>query len=115
MVDEIKDETNKQAREERRSADTEQLQKQIAQLQEDLKAIGSVITKLSGDTLSDIRARAEEEYRHARARGGSSFDDISDQASDIEKSLKHTIRERPFTAVAGALGIGYLLALLSRH
>lgn len=114
-TDNVEDESSKQAREERRAADARHLQEQIAQLQGDLRAIAAALAKISGDTVADFRERAEEEYQHATSKGRYMFDDVSTQASDMEQSLKRTIRERPFTAVAGALGIGYLLALLSRR
>jgi ElaB/YqjD/DUF883 family membrane-anchored ribosome-binding protein len=41
-------------------------------------------------------------------------EEAQDQAGEYEKQLKDTIREKPLTAVATALGIGFVLALITR-
>ena len=41
-------------------------------------------------------------------------EEAQDQAGEYEQQLKDTIREKPLTAVATALGVGFVLALLTR-
>ncbi len=41
--------------------------------------------------------------------------DLKNKAQDVEAQLTETIRERPIASIATALGVGYLLALLSRR
>ena len=53
--------------------------------------------------------------RNLQRQGQHVVEDVQDQASALEKQLKDTIREKPLTAVASAVGIGFILALLSRH
>lgn len=91
-----------------------QLEDQIAQLQADLKGIASTLAKLSGDKVNEVRDIAKSEARHLQRQGQHVVEDVQDQASQLEKQLKDTIREKPLTAVASAIGIGFVLALLSR-
>jgi ElaB/YqjD/DUF883 family membrane-anchored ribosome-binding protein len=42
-------------------------------------------------------------------------DDLGEQVNAYEGQLVEAIRERPLTAVAGAIGVGFLIALLSRR
>jgi ElaB/YqjD/DUF883 family membrane-anchored ribosome-binding protein len=92
-----------------------QLEEQVAQLQDDIKAIASTLARLSNDKVSEVREVAKGEVRHLQRQGQHVIDDVQDQASAVEKQLKDTIREKPLTAVASAVGIGFVLALLSRR
>ncbi|WP_193334876.1 DUF883 family protein [Devosia beringensis] len=93
----------------------EKLEEQVSQLQADLKAIAATLSKLSSEKVSEATDTAKSELRHIQRQGQHVIDDVQDQASVMEKQLKDTIREKPLTAVATAIGIGYVLALLSRH
>ncbi|WP_375452499.1 YqjD family protein [uncultured Devosia sp.] len=92
-----------------------QLEDQIAQLQTDLKAIASTLTKLTNSKVAEVRDVATSEARHLQRQGQSVIEDVQDQAGALEQQLKDTIREKPLTAVASAIGIGFVLALLSRR
>jgi ElaB/YqjD/DUF883 family membrane-anchored ribosome-binding protein len=92
----------------------EQLEDQISQLQTDLKAIAATLAKLSNEKVNEVRDVAKGEMRHLQRQGQHVIDDVQDQASAVEKQLKDTIREKPLTAVASAIGIGFILALLTR-
>ena len=93
----------------------EQLEIQIAQLQADLKGIAATLAKLSNDKVNEVKDAAKSEARHLQRQGQNVLEDVQDQAGEFEQQLKDKIRERPLTAVASAIGIGYGLALLSRH
>lgn len=93
----------------------EALEDQIAQLQADLKGIAATLARLSSDKVSEARNVAKDEVRHLQRQGQNVIEDVQDQAGAFEKQLKDTIREKPLTAVASAVGIGFVLALLSRH
>lgn len=100
------------ATEEAREAE---LQAQISQLQTDLKAIAATLTKLTGEKVEEVRDAAKGEMRHLRRQGQGLLDEAQSQAGAMEKQLTDTIREKPLTAVASAMGIGFILALLTRH
>lgn len=93
----------------------EQLEAQIAQLQADLKGIAATLAKLSSDKVNEVKDAARSEARHIQRQGQNVLDDVQDQAVELEQQLKDRIREKPLTAVASAMGIGFILALLSRR
>jgi ElaB/YqjD/DUF883 family membrane-anchored ribosome-binding protein len=93
----------------------QQLEDQIAQLQTDLKGIADTLSRLSGEKVAEARGMARMEARHLQAQAQNVIDDVQSQAGAMETQLKETIREKPLTAVASAVGIGFLLALLSRR
>jgi len=97
------------------SAKEAQLEDQIAALQNDLKAIAATLAKLGNEKVSEVRDVAKSEARHLQRQGQNVIDDVQDQAGALEQQLKDTIREKPLTAVASAIGIGFVLALLSRR
>lgn len=104
------------ARASRAAAQTEtaSLEAQVARLQDDLKEITATLTRLGSDKVSEARAVAKSEYRHAVKAGQNLVGDVTDQAGALETQIKDIIRERPLTAVAGAIGIGFLIAALTR-
>lgn len=93
----------------------QELEAQVAQLQSDLKDISDTLRKLTEQKVGEARSLAATEFKQIKARGQDFIDEAQDQFSDAEKQLKDTIREKPLTAVASALGIGFVLALLTRH
>lgn len=109
------DETNNGAEAGAEAARQERLEEQIARLQADIMAISATLQRLTGEKIADAQKMAGEQYGDALRQGRQVLEDVTDQAGEFERTLKRTIRERPLTAVASALGIGYLLAMLSRR
>lgn len=93
----------------------QELEAQVEQLQSDLKDISATLRKLTGEKAGEVREIANAEFKELKKRGQDMIDEAQDQFTDAEKQLKDTIREKPLTAVASALGIGFVLALLVRH
>ncbi|MEO8883127.1 MAG: DNA gyrase subunit B [Devosia sp.] len=99
-----------------RSARTqESLEDQVSKLQDDIKAIGASLAKLSDSKVSEVRSNAKTQYKSLVKSGQHVVDDLSDQVNAYEGQIVEAIREKPLTAVAGAIGIGFLIALLSRR
>lgn len=94
--------------------ESEALEAQVARLQDDLKAITATLGRLGADKVSEARSVAETEYRHAVKAGQDLVGDVTGQAGALEKQLKDVIRQRPLAAVVGALGVGFLIAALTR-
>lgn len=92
----------------------QELEAQVAQLQSDLKSITETLRKLTGEKAGEVRNIAEAEFRQLKRRGKNMVEEAQDQAGEYEQQLKDTIREKPLTAVATALGVGFVLALLTR-
>lgn len=93
----------------------QELESQVAKLQGDIKSITDTLGKLTNAKVDEAKAVATTEFRQLKAKGEEILGDAQDQAAQVEKQLKDTIREKPLTAVATAMGIGFVLALLTRH
>lgn len=97
------------------AASQEKLEEQVARLQEDIKAIAASLARLSDEKVGEARSTARAQYRNLVRSGQHVVDDLSDQVNAYESQLVDAIREKPLTAVAGAIGIGFLIAVLSRR
>jgi ElaB/YqjD/DUF883 family membrane-anchored ribosome-binding protein len=102
------------ARSNRSTADEERLEEQIARLQEDLKSIAASIAGLAEEKVSDARGTAKTQARQLVRAGQHAVEEVTDEFGHMEKQIKDSIREKPLTAVAGAIALGFLLAMISR-
>lgn len=94
---------------------TEDLQSQVEQLKEDIAAIAATLANLGSQTVRDAKRTAKETYKSAYVQGEDVVDELKHKAQDVEAQLTETVRARPIASLATAVGIGYLLALLSRR
>ena len=86
------------------SQETEALKKDIDQLRRDLGTLADAVKKSTQQ-----RAQAGVESAHAQ------FDDVRKQAELQTEQVGAQIKERPFTSVLAAFGVGILLGkLISR-
>lgn len=92
----------------------EELASQIQQLQTDIKAITSTLAGLAGDKMDEAQGAARREARNLAKSGQQAMDDMQDEFGQLEKQIKDTIREKPLTAVAGAIALGFVLAVVTR-
>jgi len=90
------------------------LSAQVQQLQSDLKSIASTLASLAEDKVNDAQKVAKREVKHLAHSGQSALEDVQDEFGQLEKQIKDTIREKPLTAVAGAIALGFVLAVVSR-
>jgi len=99
----------------RSRAKEQQLEDQVTQLQNDIKAIASTLARLSNEKVAEAREVAKSEVKNLQQQSQHVIDDVQEQAGALEEQLKDTIREKPLAAVATAIGVGFVLALLSRR
>jgi len=90
------------------------LETQVARLQTDLKNIATTIAGMADDKVSEARGVAKSEVKNLVKQGQDAVDGIQDEFGHMEKQIKDTIREKPLTAVAGAIALGFVLALITR-
>ena len=93
----------------------EKLEEQVARLQDDIKAIAASLARLSDEKVGEARSTARAQYKSLVRSGQNVVDDLGEQVGAVENQMADAIRERPLTAVAGAIGVGFLIALLSRR
>lgn len=94
---------------------TGDLQAQVEQLKQDIASIAATLANLGSQTVRDAKRGAQETARNAYLQGEDVVGELRNKAQDMEAQLTETVRERPIAALATALGIGYLLARLSRR
>lgn len=87
---------------------------QVQQLQSDLKTIAATLASMAEDKVGEARSVAKREARHLANAGQQAVEDAQDEFGQLEKQIKDTIREKPLTAVAGAIALGFILAVVSR-
>jgi ElaB/YqjD/DUF883 family membrane-anchored ribosome-binding protein len=90
------------------------LEAQVAQLQSDLKSITQTLTRMGESKVGEVRSTAKLRAQELADRGQSALDAAEDEFNAIEKQIKDTIREKPLTAVAGAIALGFLIAVITR-
>lgn len=97
-----------------RKSREDQLAEQVQALQDDLKSITSTLGKLADEKVSDAQRLAKREVRILARTGASAVEEVQDEFGHIEKQIKDIIRDRPLTAVAGAIALGFVIAIMSR-
>jgi ElaB/YqjD/DUF883 family membrane-anchored ribosome-binding protein len=94
--------------------DAETLDGQVAQLREDMRSIATTLTRMGTTAGNELKSQAQAGADGLTARGQSALNYAQDEFGAIEKQLKDTIREKPLTAVASAVALGFVLAVLTR-
>lgn len=92
----------------------DELGDQISQLQADMKAIAQTLAGLAEDKVSEAQSVAKREVKNVAKAGQNAIEDAQDEFNQLERQIKDTIRDKPLTAVAGAIALGYILAVVSR-
>lgn len=104
------------ARAPRRSRKTrdDALEAQVARLQSDLKSIAGSLAGLADSKVNEAKDVASGQVQNLVKQGQQAVDNIQDEFGHMEKQIKDTIREKPLTAVAGAIALGFILAVVTR-
>jgi ElaB/YqjD/DUF883 family membrane-anchored ribosome-binding protein len=92
----------------------ESLENQVERLQADIKSIGATLARIADDKVSEARGTAKAEVKNLVRQGEKAVDEIQDEFGHMERQMKDAIREKPLTAVAGAVALGFVLALITR-
>jgi ElaB/YqjD/DUF883 family membrane-anchored ribosome-binding protein len=95
-------------------AKPDDLEAQIAELQAELKAITNTLGRMGETTVGEVRSTAKARAAEIRGRGEEMIESAQDEFNALEKQVKDTIREKPLTAVAGAIALGFILAVITR-
>ena len=104
----------------------ERLEKDVANVKNDLGALAEQITDALNTLSGTARKQARRGYKQARANVDSVVDDISerssammgaahDAAASVEETLENVITERPLATVGLALGLGFLIGVTWRR
>jgi len=96
------------------SSREDDLSDQITQLQNDMKSIAQTLAGLAEDKVNEAQSVARREAKNVAKAGQNALEDVQDEFGQLERQIKDTIRDKPLTAVAGAIALGYILAVVSR-
>jgi uncharacterized protein YjbJ (UPF0337 family) len=78
------------------------------------RATGDVKSQLQGKA-KQMEGAVQDVYGQVKEKASDAVEAIRESASGAEDFLRTTIEERPYTAAAVALGIGYLIGRFSRR
>jgi uncharacterized protein YjbJ (UPF0337 family) len=78
------------------------------------RATGDVKSQLQGKA-KQAEGAVEDVYGQVKETASDAVEAIGETASGAQDFLRTTIEERPYTAAAVALGIGYLIGRFSRR
>ncbi|MFZ1170468.1 MAG: DUF883 domain-containing protein [Bradyrhizobium sp.] len=104
----------------------ERLEKDVANVQNDISALADQITDAPNTFAGTARKQARRGYKNARDNVDSAVDDLSerggammgaaqDAAASMEETLENVITERPLATVGLALGLGFLIGMTWRR
>lgn len=90
------------------------IEDQVARLQSDLKSIAATLAGMADSKVNEAKGAASGQVQNLVKQGQQAVDTIQDEFGQMEKQIKDAIRERPLTAVVGALAVGFVIALVTR-
>jgi len=96
-------------------SDAESLEAQIETLKGDIAAISATLTDLVKSGVREGRAKAERTAEHYKQQGKEQADAALEGARAYGEALEGQIERNPFSAVLVALGLGFLIGLMSRR
>jgi ElaB/YqjD/DUF883 family membrane-anchored ribosome-binding protein len=90
------------------------LESQVAQLQSDIRSISQTLQRMGEDKVGEVQGMAKRRAADLRGKGEEFMETAQDEFNAVEKQIKDTNRENPLTAVAGAVALGFILAVVTR-
>lgn len=91
---------------------TDQLLDDLKTVMNDAEALLRATSAQTGEKIQEVRARAEESLRQAKARLSSIEDEAVRRAREVADATDEYVRENPWQSVGIAAGVGLLLGLL---
>ena len=91
---------------------TDQLLADLKTVMNDAEALLRATSAQTGEKIQEVRARAEESLRQAKARLSSIEDEALRRAREVADATDEYVRENPWQSVGIAAGVGLLLGLL---
>ena len=94
--------------------DEDNLEAQVAQLQRDLRSITTTLSRMGQTAGQELKSEAERRAHELADRGQSAIDSAQDEFGAVERQVKDMIRDKPLTAVFGAMALGFMIAVITR-
>jgi ElaB/YqjD/DUF883 family membrane-anchored ribosome-binding protein len=91
---------------------TDQLLADLKTVMTDAEALLRATSAQTGEKIQEVRARAEESLRQAKARLGSIEEEALRRAREVADATDEYVRGNPWQSVGIAAGVGLLVGLL---
>ena len=91
---------------------TDQLVADLKTVMEDAEALLKATSSLTGDKIQEVRARAEESLRQAKARLTEVEQEAMRRAREIADAADEYVHENPWQAIGIAAAVGLVAGLL---
>jgi ElaB/YqjD/DUF883 family membrane-anchored ribosome-binding protein len=88
---------------------------QLQKLRTDMAALAKTVASYGADTAGAYTAKVRQGANEAIEASQTAFDGIRTDFVALESEVANRVRARPLQAVGLAIGIGFLLALVSRR
>ena len=99
----------------RNSPEVSDLEADIKQLKADIEKLTKQPAATGQHGYGTARRAAAEGVEQLRVQGEAAVESLRSNARDLEEQVIASVREKPVTSLAIAVGVGYLFALLSRR
>ena len=94
---------------------SEKLMRDLKVVVDDAEALLAATAGQTGEKIEQLRARAKESLAAARDRLREAGSEIQHRAKEAAKSTDEYVHENPWTAIAIAAGIGFLVGSLTNR
>ena len=99
----------------RNSPEVSDLEADIKQLKADIEKLTKQLAATGQYGYGTARRAAAEGVEQLRVQGEAAVESLRSNARDLEEQVVASVRDKPVTSLAIAVGVGYLFALLSRR
>ena len=91
----------------------------VDSLQEDLSAMRDDVSKLSEHVVDLLSAKGSAAYKQAKKKFDATTGDAADAVREVRDTfadaIEESVQERPFTTLAMALGVGFIIGAMWRR
>lgn len=94
---------------------TEDLRENLIELRKDFKDLLTTVERLAAAQAGGVSGHVREGLRAYADRGEEMFGVAREQAERVYDDLHETVERNPLTAMLIALGLGFIIGLLTRH
>ncbi|SEL17282.1 DUF883 family protein [Roseovarius nanhaiticus] len=98
-----------------KSPDSEDLQKQIATLRQDLAGITETLGAMAKAQKEGMTDAAQKRFEDARARGADAINSAQAQANALNAQAHDFVQEKPALSLGMAAALGFVVGILSTN
>jgi ElaB/YqjD/DUF883 family membrane-anchored ribosome-binding protein len=92
---------------------TDKLLQDLGIVIQDAEALLQATAGQTGEKITELRGRAEASLRKARERMAEAGVEVQEKAKAVAKSADTYVHENPWTSIAIAAGVGFLIGSLT--